>query len=530
MDHRIAHQIVRRARRSVLAGVVLLMAACGSESPAGGPALNVTPPASSTGAPTAAGNTAATQPTLATGAAGSASLSAMPVKPAMTPMSSEENAKPIGASTAPVANAEILPCGVSQSLATNCQTCHAAAPIGGAPMALVTYADLHKPAVTQPSMKVYQLAKLRIHDQMRAMPPGIKMTQTDTATLDTWFDAGAPAGTKADATCMVQAPKPGMLPGGQDGTYGRLTPRAGETCYEFKVHQSTASVDSQPYAINQGEHYEQFYYKAPWPKGTVATSYATITDNEKVLHHWLLFSSDENEVEGFHKTAPLPTLIGTNPVLLAGWALGGPNMVPPDDVGMELPEPGKQLNIQWHFYNSTNTPQVDASSIQICTVPSGVRKNTGSITWLGTEDLNGNVWFGGAGMPPHQESTFTSTCNPLRGGMNSTEPIHMMIFEPHMHRIGKSMKTIVNHMDGTKETIFDEPFSFGSETHYYKNYDLKPGETLTTSCTFNNTNDFGVPFGESSDSEMCYQFVYSWPAHALSNYAPSILGVTDTCW
>jgi hypothetical protein len=29
---------------------------------------------------------------------------------------------------------------------------------------------------------------------------------------------------------------------------------------------------------------------------------------------------------------------------------------------------------------------------------------------------------------------------------------------------------------------------------------------------------------------MCYQFVFSWPAHALANGAPSLLGVTDTCW
>jgi hypothetical protein len=262
----------------------------------------------------------------------------------------------------------------------------------------------------------------------------------------------------------------------------------------------------------------------------VATSYATIVDNAKALHHWLLFASDENEVAGFHKTVPLPTLIGTNPVLLAGWAVGGPNMVPPDDVGMELPAPGKQLNVQWHFYNSTGQPQRDASSLQICTVAANVRPHLGSITWLGTEDLNGNVWFGGQGMPAHQESTFKTVCNPARRGMNAMDPIHMMIFEPHMHRIGTHMRTDVNHKDGTSETIFDQPFSFGAERHYYKNYDLLPGETLSTSCSFNNTNDFGVPFGESSDSEMCYQFVYSWPAHALSNFAPSLLGVTDTCW
>jgi hypothetical protein len=170
--------------------------------------------------------------------------------------------------------------------------------------------------------------------------------------------------------------------------------------------------------------------------------------------------------------------------------------------------------------------QADASMVQICTVPKASRPNTGSITWAGTEDLNGNVWAGGPGMPPRQESTFTTQCRPGRGDA----PIHIMGFEPHMHRIGKNMKTSVVKAGGAKDVIFDKPFSFGNETHYWQEYDLAPGETLETSCTFNNDTDKGVPFGESSDTEMCYQFVFHYPAHALSNGAFSILGVTDTCW
>jgi hypothetical protein len=321
-----------------------------------------------------------------------------------------------------------------------------------------------------------------------------------------------------------------VVEGNKDGSSGPLVPGPGETCYEFKVHQSTTMVDDVKYDVGDGEHYEQFYYKVPWPADTVAFAYSTRADNAKVLHHWLLFSTIENEVEGYHKTAPLPTLIGTNPVLLAGWAVGGPNLVAPDDVGLELPEPGGQINVQWHFYNSTNTPQSDASSVQVCTVPKAMRAHTGSITWAGTEDLNGNKWTGGAGMPAHMMSTFTTTCDPGRAGLSATDPIHIIGFEPHMHRIGSHMKTDVKHTNGMVETLFDKPFSFGNETHYYSTYDLLPGEQLITSCSFNNTNDYGVPFGESSDTEMCYQFVFHWPAHSLSNGAASLLGVPDTCW
>jgi hypothetical protein len=398
-------------------------------------------------------------------------------------------------------------------------------------MSLVTFADLHKPAATQPTMKVYQLAQLRIHDTMRPMPPTTMMKAVDGEALDKWFSAGALTGTSADANCTVTSIKPGAVEGNVDGSYGPLVAGPGEHCYEFKTHQSTTSVDKAPYEIGaNGEHYEQFYFSVPWPKDSVATSYATVVDNAKILHHWLLFSTAEKEVDGFHKTVPLPTLIGASPVLLTGWALGGPNLVAPKDVGFELPDPGSQLNVQWHFYNSTSSPQRDASSVQICTVPKAMRPHVGAVTWLGTEDLNGSKWFGGAGMPAHQVSTFSSVCNPLRTGASASEPLHIIGFEPHMHRIGTRMQTEVIHKDGKLEMIFDKLFSFGNETHYYQSYDLLPGETLRTSCTFNNTNDFGVPFGESSDTEMCYQFVFSWPAHAMANGAASLLGVTDTCW
>jgi len=446
---------------------------------------------------------------------------------------------PVGAAGAPVSPGdvltgnEVLPCTVSKVLSAQCQTCHAAKPLGGAPMPLVTFADLHKPAVTQPTMKVYQLVQTRIHDTMRPMPPVNQLKPDEMTGLDTWLKAGALPGAAADATCNIggTTTTPGTTNPNADGSRTVLVPGPGETCYDFKTHDGQTMTDMTPYDVGpDGEHYEQFYFDVPWPANSVATAYGTRMDNAAVLHHWLLFATDEGDAPGSHKTSPLPTLIGTNPVLLAGWAVGGPNLVAPENVGFELPAPGKRINVQWHFYNSTGSDQKDASSVQICVVPRAMRQNVGGVTWLGTEDLGGNKWTFGPGMPAHMESTFKTTCTPGRKGMNATDSIHIIGFEPHMHRIGKRMMTQVKHTNGMIETIFDKPFSFGNETHYYQDYELKAGEQLITSCSFNNDNDFGVPFGESSDTEMCYQFTFAYPAHAISNGAASLLGVTDTCW
>jgi len=402
-------------------------------------------------------------------------------------------------------------------------------------MPLVTYADLHKPASTNSALKVFELSKQRLNDMARPMPPGGTISADDFTMLDTWLGAGAPAGGPSDPTCATTGPGTGTLePGdnvpGAEQEYGPLTPLPGETCYDFPVHAGQTLSDTTPYDVGSGEHYEQFYYRAPWPADTVATRYGAKLDNPKVLHHWLLFSTTERDAAGSHKTSPLPTLAGVNAQLLAGWAVGGKNLAMPGDVGFELPGPGTTLNVQWHFYNSTGERQTDKSVVQICTVPKAMRKNTATITWTGTEDLNGIVWLGGPGMPAHQTSTFSGTCKPKRKGMDPNEPIHIVAFWPHMHQLGTNMKATINHADGTKEVIFDKPFDFNHQIHYLQNYDLKPGDTMTTTCTFNNTTNKGVPFGESSDTEMCYLFTMSWPAHALDNNVTSLIGATNTCW
>jgi hypothetical protein len=516
------------ARATILAAAIsCVVAACGSEAAEQSAPPVTTPP---TGTPTAgtgvstppvqtAPNTPVQTPTGQTPGSG--------VATGMTPgAGADQPDAPVAAGS----GGSIVPCGVNKIMVNSCQSCHGATPIGGAPMALVTFDDFHKPAPTQPTRKVYELVKERVHDKARPMPPIGELTTTELASIDSWVDGGALTGPAADATCDTTPPVGSVKPE-TERSRGRLTPGPNETCYDFKVHMTQGVVDDTKFQVPMGEYYQQFYYNVPWPANSVATGYATLADNAQVLHHWLLFSTNELQQHGNHIHAPLPTLIGTDPILLAGWAVGGPNLIAPEDVGFQLPDPGQRtMNVQWHFYNSTTGVQEDGSAVQICTVPKEMVANVGGVTWLGTEDLNGNVFFGGAGMPPGQESTFTTTCNPGRAGLRGDQSIHIIGFEPHMHRIGKRMSTSVRHMDGTMEQIFDEPFVFGSETHYFVDYELKPGQQLVTSCSFFNDNNFGVPFGESSDTEMCYQFTFSYPARSMSNGAFSLLGVTDTCW
>jgi hypothetical protein len=504
-------------------GLGVAAAACGS---------------SNTGSPAAPGNPSTMQAVpSANGAAGGAALPGAPLQ--ATVSGPNPTSTGIGGTNAGAAGTSgvvgtvkqvtqtgtPMPCNVATAVATNCQTCHGATPIGGAPMSLMTYDDFHAQAKTMPSLKVYQLAQMRINATAKPMPPGGSLPQADHTALDTWFTAGALAGADADKTCAAPVtqtgtdllqPVPDMSP---------LVAGPGETCYDLKVHQSTTSVDDTPYTVDTGEHYEQFYFNVPWKAGDIGTRFGAKFDNLKVLHHWLLFTTATTNAEGFHETV-IGTQLGDAAELLAGWAVGGWNVTMPADVGFDLPAPGTgtMLNLQWHFFNSTGMTEQDATAVQVCTMAAGSRPKLGNITWLGTEYFNGPF-----GMPAGQKSDWSGTCTPSRTGMNDTDPIHIFFFWPHMHFLGINMKSEVTHAGATTE-VFNKPFDFSHQVHYAASVDLAPGDTITSTCTFNNTTDANVAFGPSTTQEMCYQFAFSYPAHALENGVISLIGASNTCW
>ena len=79
------------------------------------------------------------------------------------------------------------------------------------------------------------------------------------------------------------------------------------------------------------------------------------------------------------------------------------------------------------------------------------------------------------------------------------------------------------------EMMYDGEFNFNFQVLYDTPVMLMPGDSLTTTCTYNNTTDANVAFGQSTNQEMCYNFTYAWPAHALDNPGAEIGGATNTC-
>ena len=449
-----------------------------------------------------------------------------------------------------------MPCEVAEIVKDRCHTCHGATPIGGAPMGLTTLADFQREytALTTTQLagrtfKMYELARIRVNREQGTMPmpQGVALAADELTTLDTWLSSGAPAGAACSTTgtagtaSMPQQPGmagTGTVIGGTGG--GTEQPGDGpamiedqcelpgafdplvasspdETCYDFRVHGRSGLTDTSKFNIPTGETYNQFYYEIPWEAGAVATRFGSDFDNLPVLHHWLAFGQGIGMAPGTVEPGVLGTTLFTDAELIAGWAVGGCTTTYPDDVGVRLPSSGV-IMVQWHHYNSTGRTAQDGSAVQICTVPAGSRPHTAGITFLGTEIIS---------VPPGGMGQSSGTCR-----NDSREPITIIGFTPHMHEIGIHMKSEVRRAAGGTDVVFDMPFQFDYQTNYVMNPPvvLQPGDSITSTCTFQNASLGSVGFGQSTKSEMCYQFALSYPYGALNNGVPSLIGATNTCW
>lgn len=305
---------------------------------------------------------------------------------------------------------------------------------------------------------------------------------------------------------------------GMGGSGGTGQP-AVETCYEFRNHGQPVSGDTSKYPIAPGEQYVCNHFVIPWTGDVEMTRYETLYDNQIVLHHWLLYDVPGGAIDGTFEPC-IGTHVLQDAQLVAGWAVGSNDVEMPPDVGLRMPDSQRSFLLEWHFYNTSPEVQEDGSGIRICVVPAGTREKTAGMTWLGTENFNGP-----AGMPAGVESEFSGTCY-----NDSNQPITIFRMWPHMHQWGRNMQSVVGRTGGAIEEVFNKPFDFNYQISYESNIVLMPGESITSTCRFNNMSLSNVAFGPSSDQEMCYQFAFSYPAGELDNGVPSLVGATNTCW
>jgi len=411
-----------------------------------------------------------------------------------------------------------LPCEVDAVLRSKCQSCHGAVPLNGAPVPIVTYEDTQAHAVSSPAMSVWQVMQTRVHSAtMSVMPPRNQpaLTSAELATLDAWFSAGAPAGTKA---CVSGGAGGTGGPSGAGGSRGISTPGVGpeylpcKPTHYFRAHAEGSSTAKYPVPNPSQDSYICFNFKSPFAPGEQATAWAPITDDARVVHHWILYGTNAPLTDGtITNNCEITTLLATH---VAGWAPGGENAVFDPDVGLSVEYPYYQLQV--HYNNQRYNDAADSSGVAFCSTTTP-RQNTAGIVVLG------NMLFS----IPSNANDYPVTNNCTNLSADGKTPLMVVNTSPHMHLLGTGFRT--QHMRGGMDMgdLSNIPlgtWSFDGQKAYAvaPRRQVLPGDTLKTTCYYDNPNPNGVNFGPKTSDEMCFNFLTVYPYAAATKTCMSL--------
>jgi hypothetical protein len=378
-----------------------------------------------------------------------------------------------------VETANGLPCDVDAVLKTNCQTCHASEPKFGASVPLVTHADLMKAGPGASSnKKVYELVKERIGDDARPMPPSPKprLDAASKSVIDAWITSGAKS---SKETCTTNAPEDGVK--------------------KLSCKPDTLLKASKPFTMQPNtplDQYVCFGVDINLQKKRHVTALAPIVDNKQIVHHILLFQTDKAE-----KNEPFPCGAFGSAAwkLVAGWAPGGNNLELPPEAGFPEEVGTTHWVLQIHYNNATAKTGTDQSGYELCTTEE-LRPNDAGVLAFGSTNFN---------IPPR--SNHTISCDYRLDARFSN--VRMFNASPHMHELGAAMSTErVPGGKGTSEMLFEQKdFSFEAQANFPISKSVAPNDVLRTKCSWKNTTDKRVGFGEGTGDEMCFNFFGYYP-------------------
>lgn len=156
---------------------------------------------------------------------------------------------------------------------------------------------------------------------------------------------------------------------------------------------------------------------------------------------------------------------------------------------------GSQLNLNLHVFNVKSEGLRGTSGVKVRTTTADRVKQLAELTLAGPISLS----------IPRGMSTAKGACM-----LHSATTI--VAFSPHMHQLGVHLKATAKHAGAGPVSLYDGPFDFYDQRQYSAGQlALQAGTTVEVECTYNNTTDRTVTFGESSLDEMCFIGLYRYP-------------------
>lgn len=376
-----------------------------------------------------------------------------------------------------------------------CILCHANPPQFGAPRSLETYADTQA-VHTRLGSPVHEVMSARVNATTQRMPPPSQpqLTEEERALFTLWSEIGAPEGTppSADRDGGVAGPRDGGTPA--DG--GVRDPRTISRTLELRATQPNSTA---PYQLPaRTTNYR--CWSMTVPAGSAVNQeymfrFEPLIDNTAHTHHTLLFRNT-----GQRETDGVPFNCGSIQLdwnMVAGWAPGRGADEIPREAGVPI-NAGDQLILQVHYDSVTSSDQTDNSGVRVMLTDDTNLEEAGML-WCG------RVWQGSLNGPNEtQQHTWNVSQN-------------MTIFSvfPHLHQTGTRIQLELQR-SGTQEwvSLVDIPaWDFNDQPNISipaENQQIRQGDKLRSTCAYN-TQGQNISWGEASNDEMCFNFVYHYP-------------------
>ena len=411
-----------------------------------------------------------------------------------------------------------------------CATCHQPGDIG--PFSLTTFEEVSAfEAAVRSSIENETMPPWMPSDECNDYVGNIDLTDDERSTLLAWIDGGAAEGDPVEVLDDADTSS-------EDEWTADLTLRLPE-----------------PYTpqLEPDDHRCQLI---PWP--ATETRFVTGTrvtpDKRSIVHHVIIFVVGPDQVEEFQayddaEEGPGYTCYGGPVPVSDDTAAGIPDgPVIPDQIGFWVPgalstpfpegtgirvEPGSMLVAQVHYNTSSSAPVADQSVIEIATTDSVEREATVmqvvDFGWLTDGRIGGDAMTIPAGEEEVSHDTSVAFDSLILGrarttlGLADDAPLVLYTAGHHMHELGQSQVTELQHADGSTSCLLDTPdWDFAWQGRYTLSdpVTFEPGDTLWMECTWDNSasnqpivdgevqEPVDVSWGEGTSDEMCLSGFY----------------------
>jgi copper type II ascorbate-dependent monooxygenase-like protein len=226
------------------------------------------------------------------------------------------------------------------------------------------------------------------------------------------------------------------------------------------------------------------------------TSFASFTSDQ--VHHMEVFQAlapeapGLNECDGTFKLTWLPLFGG-------GKNAGGLQL--PSGAGFKLPKDAS-LIVQIHLLNATQAPVTQHLVVNMDYAADPTAVTPAGIFAFGSMTID---------LPAHSMGMqITSSCK---------LPLNMNVFaaQPHMHYLGTKLEFDLGASADSMSSVYGrDPWQFGGQPIDNWVQNLQAGQFGKVTCTYDNTTDHDVQYGESTNNEMCYLVLFYTPFDRLN--------------